>query len=193
MNYSRPFNTPRREVRAGEGDVPAPTTPVAAGPRPGITYGASTPAPPVLTRPRAGASIINGQLPQGLPGQPPVTGGPVKARPPQRVPFAGGPSADEDPMQRVKVEAVPPPPLPKQKVSSKAYFQLCTITGFPADRCASQTQLFDYRYDDTDTIMNELDEFYPYVEMTHVAQNPERFKGSFDGGASTGDAQRQRR
>jgi hypothetical protein len=30
--------------------------------------------------------------------------------------------------------------------------------------------------------MSELDEFYPYVEMSHVAQNPERFKGSFKGG-----------
>jgi hypothetical protein len=33
--------------------------------------------------------------------------------------------------------------------------------------------------------MSELDEFYPYVEMSHVAQNPERFKGSFKGGECT--------
>lgn len=32
--------------------------------------------------------------------------------------------------------------------------------------------------------MHELDEFYPYVEMTQIAQNPDRFKGSFDGGRS---------
>lgn len=37
-------------------------------------------------------------------------------------------------------------------------------------------------YADTDTIMNELDEFYPYIEMSHVAQNSSRFEGSFDGG-----------
>lgn len=30
--------------------------------------------------------------------------------------------------------------------------------------------------------MNELDEFYPYIEMGHVAQNPSRFEGSFNGG-----------
>lgn len=48
-----------------------------------------------------------------------------------------------------------------------------------------QTQAFDYKYDDTDTIMNELDEFYPYVEMTQVAQNVDRFKGSFEGGELT--------
>jgi hypothetical protein len=32
--------------------------------------------------------------------------------------------------------------------------------------------------------MNELDEFYPYVEMTEVALNADRFKGSFEGGTS---------
>lgn len=46
----------------------------------------------------------------------------------------------------------------------------------------TQTQLFAFRYDDTDTIMNELDEFYPYIEIGHVAQNASRFAGSFDGG-----------
>ncbi|BEJ14883.1 hypothetical protein CspHIS471_0406500 [Cutaneotrichosporon sp. HIS471] len=44
-----------------------------------------------------------------------------------------------------------------------------------------KTQLFDYRYDDTDTLMNEFDEFYPYNEMAHVAENRNRFDGSFDG------------
>ncbi|WVW83665.1 hypothetical protein I302_105686 [Kwoniella bestiolae CBS 10118] len=44
-----------------------------------------------------------------------------------------------------------------------------------------KTQLFSYRYDDTDTLMNELQEFYPYVEMAHIAKQPEKFKGSFDG------------
>ncbi|WVQ82395.1 hypothetical protein IAT38_004523 [Cryptococcus sp. DSM 104549] len=44
-----------------------------------------------------------------------------------------------------------------------------------------KTQQFDFRYDDTDTLMNELQEFYPYVEMPHIAKNPEKFKGSFDG------------
>ena len=45
-----------------------------------------------------------------------------------------------------------------------------------------QVQLFTYRYDDTDTVMNELEEFYPYVEMPSVAKGPDNFKGSFDGG-----------
>lgn len=46
----------------------------------------------------------------------------------------------------------------------------------------SKTPQYDFRYDDTDTLMNELEEFYPYVEMADIARNPERFKGSFNGG-----------
>ncbi|WWC89537.1 uncharacterized protein L201_004461 [Kwoniella dendrophila CBS 6074] len=42
-------------------------------------------------------------------------------------------------------------------------------------------QQFDFRYDDTDTIMNELQEFYPYVEMTNISKQPEKFKDSFEG------------
>ena len=34
-------------------------------------------------------------------------------------------------------------------------------------------------------MLSELEEFYPYVEMPHVAKNPERFKGSFQGGRVT--------
>ena len=45
-----------------------------------------------------------------------------------------------------------------------------------------QTTLFDYRYDDTDTIMNELEEFYPYIEVPLLAESPERFKKCFPGG-----------
>ncbi|OCF42790.1 hypothetical protein I317_03392 [Kwoniella heveanensis CBS 569] len=44
-----------------------------------------------------------------------------------------------------------------------------------------KTQLFDFRYDDTDTLMNELEEFYPYVEMEHIKSQPDKFKGSFEG------------
>ncbi|WRT66139.1 uncharacterized protein IL334_003092 [Kwoniella shivajii] len=44
-----------------------------------------------------------------------------------------------------------------------------------------KTQQFDFRYDDTDTLMNELQEFYPYVEMDLIAKQPEKFEGSFEG------------
>ncbi|WWC70433.1 uncharacterized protein I206_104384 [Kwoniella pini CBS 10737] len=42
-------------------------------------------------------------------------------------------------------------------------------------------QQFDFRYDDTDTIMNELQEFYPYVEMVNISKQSEKFHGSFNG------------
>ncbi|KAJ3788830.1 hypothetical protein GGU10DRAFT_345110 [Lentinula aff. detonsa] len=38
---------------------------------------------------------------------------------------------------------------------------------------------FDYNYDDEDTVMNELDELYSYVEMPQVAENFRAWQGSF--------------
>lgn len=55
-----------------------------------------------------------------------------------------------------------------------------------------QTQLFDFRYDDTDTLMNELDEFYPYLELPHVAQNSSWFEGSFEGDWTSASASKRR-
>lgn len=55
-----------------------------------------------------------------------------------------------------------------------------------------QTQRFDFRYDDTDTTMNELDEFYPYIEMSQVAQMHTRFEGSFDGEWTSASATKRR-
>ncbi|WVR07239.1 hypothetical protein IAU60_004280 [Kwoniella sp. DSM 27419] len=51
----------------------------------------------------------------------------------------------------------------------------------PQPEKKEKTKLFDFRYDDTDTLMNELQEFYPYVEMANVAKQPEKFRGSFQG------------
>jgi hypothetical protein len=48
-----------------------------------------------------------------------------------------------------------------------------------------QPKQFDYRYDDTDTLMNELSEFYPYVEMPSIVRNAEAFGESFKGRKST--------
>ena len=45
---------------------------------------------------------------------------------------------------------------------------------------AYQLKQFDYRYDDTDTIMNELSEFYPYLEMPGIVENAEKFKQHFN-------------
>ncbi|KAK0453809.1 hypothetical protein EV421DRAFT_1700823 [Armillaria borealis] len=40
---------------------------------------------------------------------------------------------------------------------------------------------YDYNYDDEDTVMNEIDELYSYVEMPQVAENLRAWHGSFDG------------
>lgn len=40
--------------------------------------------------------------------------------------------------------------------------------------------------------MNELDEFYPYLEMSHVAQNSSWFEGSFDGEWTSASPSRRR-
>lgn len=40
--------------------------------------------------------------------------------------------------------------------------------------------------------MNELDEFYPYIEMSQVAQMHTRFEGSFDGDWTAAPAAKRR-
>jgi len=69
-----------------------------------------------------------------------------------------------------------PAAQPKQKVSSKAQYHRMEI-----DR-RLQTQLFDFRYDDTDTMLSELEEFYTYVDMLEVVKSPALFSGTFQGG-----------
>lgn len=44
--------------------------------------------------------------------------------------------------------------------------------------------LFDFKYDDEDTVMNEIEEFYSYIEMPQAAENMKAFEGSFKHGAS---------
>ncbi|KAG5646464.1 hypothetical protein DXG03_003514 [Asterophora parasitica] len=38
---------------------------------------------------------------------------------------------------------------------------------------------FDFAYDDEDTVMNEIEEFYSYIEMPQVAENLKAWEGSF--------------
>jgi hypothetical protein len=56
-------------------------------------------------------------------------------------------------------------------MSFRAYYYLGT-----------QQTIYAYRYDDTDTLMNELEEWYAFVEMPSVAQAPEVFRRGFKGG-----------
>ncbi|KDR83412.1 hypothetical protein GALMADRAFT_235517 [Galerina marginata CBS 339.88] len=45
--------------------------------------------------------------------------------------------------------------------------------------------LFDFKYDDEDTVMNEIEEFYSYIEMPQVAENMKAWEGSFHDGEWT--------
>lgn len=40
--------------------------------------------------------------------------------------------------------------------------------------------LFDFKYDDEDTIINEIEEFYSYIEMSQVAENLKAWEGFFN-------------
>lgn len=46
-----------------------------------------------------------------------------------------------------------------------------------------QQSYYDFKYDDEDTVLNEIEEFYSYVEMPQVAENLKAWEGSFPGGA----------
>ncbi|KAG8889650.1 Factor arrest protein 11 [Tulasnella sp. 332] len=42
--------------------------------------------------------------------------------------------------------------------------------------------IYDFRYEDEDTVSNEIEEFYSYVEMPQVGENWRAWQGSFEGG-----------
>lgn len=51
------------------------------------------------------------------------------------------------------------------------------------DDPSSQQIQYDFRYDDTDTLLHELEEFYPYVEMNGLEEEAEVWSsGEFEGG-----------
>jgi hypothetical protein len=38
---------------------------------------------------------------------------------------------------------------------------------------------YDYRYEDTDNMMNELEEFFPYIETSQFNENEKEFAEDF--------------
>jgi hypothetical protein len=50
------------------------------------------------------------------------------------------------------------------------------------DACPSQQSVFDFKYDDEDTVMNEIEEFYSYVETPQAAENLRAWESSFPEG-----------
>ena len=67
-------------------------------------------------------------------------------------------------------------PKPKAGV---AYFS----PAWPDAHMGEQQSYYDFKYDDEDTVLNEIEEFYSYVEMPQVAENLKAWEGSFPGGA----------
>lgn len=69
----------------------------------------------------------------------------------------------------------PPPP---NAMDSITLGQLKSVVN--AQPKPKQT-MYDYRYDDEDTVFNEIEEFYSYVEVPQVAENMKAWLGSFSG------------
>lgn len=46
----------------------------------------------------------------------------------------------------------------------------------------TKPSVYDFRYEDEDTVSNEIEEFYSYVEMPQVGENYRAWQGSFNGG-----------
>lgn len=43
-------------------------------------------------------------------------------------------------------------------------------------------QVYDFHYDDEDNVVNEINEFFAYVETTQTEENLKCWEGSFQGG-----------
>ncbi|CEL63764.1 Striatin-interacting protein 1 homolog OS=Danio rerio GN=strip1 PE=1 SV=1 [Rhizoctonia solani AG-1 IB] len=56
--------------------------------------------------------------------------------------------------------------------------QLKSMVGTQAKQ---RQQRFDFRYEDEDTVFNEIDEFFSYVEVPQYAENMRAWQGSFNG------------
>ncbi|KAI9508666.1 hypothetical protein F5148DRAFT_1352615 [Russula earlei] len=51
---------------------------------------------------------------------------------------------------------------------------------------------YDFKYDDEDTVLNEIEEFYSYVEMPQAAENLKAWEGSFPGEWTKSPLQKRR-
>ena len=67
-------------------------------------------------------------------------------------------------------------PKPKARTSPPSYPITCHNAHL-AQQC-----YYDFKYDDEDTVLNEIEEFYSYVEMPQAAENLKAWEGSFQGG-----------
>ena len=94
---------------------------------------------------------------------------------PQNISLITTPSNDLDSITLGQLKAmVNSAPKPKARISplSLAYPVLTMM----------QQCYYDFKYDDEDTVLNEIEEFYSYVEMPQAAENLKAWEGSFQGG-----------
>lgn len=52
---------------------------------------------------------------------------------------------------------------------------------YPANQRPRQST-FDFKYDDEDTVMNEIEEFYSYIEIPQLEENLKAWEGCFPTG-----------
>lgn len=94
---------------------------------------------------------------------------------PQNISLITTPSNDLDSITLGQLKAmVNSAPKPKARISP-----LCLA--YPVLTMMQQCY-YDFKYDDEDTVLNEIEEFYSYVEMPQAAENLKAWEGSFQGG-----------
>ncbi|KIJ37340.1 hypothetical protein M422DRAFT_69303 [Sphaerobolus stellatus SS14] len=69
-------------------------------------------------------------------------------------------------------------PLPAGSMDSITLGQLRSMVN---SQPKPKQSYYDFRYEDEDTVFNELEEFYSYIEVSQVAENFRAWQGSFPG------------
>ncbi|KAG8762882.1 Factor arrest protein 11 [Ceratobasidium sp. 423] len=65
--------------------------------------------------------------------------------------------------------------------SSMDSITLGQLKSMVGSQTKQRQQRFDFRYEDEDTVFNEIDEFFSYVEVPQYAENMRAWQGSFNG------------
>lgn len=91
-------------------------------------------------------------------------------------PEAGWPAAKRDGLH------YPRPAQDGSPVATETKGEYAARSSLAAALILLQQSVYDYRYDDEDTVFNEIEEFYSYVEVPQVAENMKAWQGSFTGG-----------
>ncbi|CAE6478754.1 unnamed protein product [Rhizoctonia solani] len=71
--------------------------------------------------------------------------------------------------------------LMDDETSSMDSITLGQLKSMVGTQVKQRQQRFDFRYEDEDTVFNEIDEFFSYVEVPQYAENMRAWQGSFNG------------